>query len=419
MRRKSFLKCLLWLVAACIVALCYVFYTFHNKTSRLQQLPKSTSIVNKIITENLPATFSTYTIKDIPTATHIPARQPPRQSLLIFGHDRSGTTFISAMFAKDPQIFMVYEPLWITQRWEYYEPDYKCSKCELQIVSSTLACNFTSSSVSTKFLSYVSTPWTGALPVNIFKTPNFCNESEDSNNGTDCPVLGKNPEFVDNVCLTKFKHSVVKASPVRLPGEKLANLVPQVLLENPDIDIRILHLVRDPRGNINSRINIGWMKDYPNPYLAYTARKLCDTIVANLDHADRTLTELKLKHRYKLVLYKQIADDPLGTAKDIYNFAGFDMPLETEKWIIDSTTPSERKLKKALQEPYSTVRNATGNADKWRQDVFFERNRVIERECKPLMDKLGLEKVSKPDGSSSGDQPWTMKQGNISKYNCT
>lgn len=147
------------------------------------------------------------------------------------------------------------------------------------------------------------------------------------------------------------------------------------------------------------------MKDYPNLYLAYTARKLCDTIVANLDHADRTLTELKLKHRYKLVLYKQMADDPLGTAKDIYNFAGFDMPLETEKWIIDSTTPSKNELKKALQEPYSTVRNATGNADKWRQDAFFKRNRVIERECKPLMDKLGLEKVSKPDGSSSGDQP--------------
>lgn len=446
MRRKSFLKCLLWLIGACVIVLGYVFYTFHSKSSSLKhfknsltivdniiteysptifssntiknnpsanQIParqppqdsvaKSTSIVNNIIAENSPTTVSIYTIKDTPSASLIPARQPTRRSLLIFGHDRSGTTFISAMFTKDPQIFMVYEPLWITLRWLYHEPDYKCPKSELQVVSSIVACNFTRSPISTKFLSYISTPWTGALPVNIFKTPKFCNESEDINSEADCPELGKNPEFVDNVCLTKFKHSVVKVSPVRLPGEKLANLVPQVLLENPDVDIRVLHLVRDPRGNINSRINIDWIKDYPNPKLAYTARKLCDSIVANLDHADRTLTELKLKHKYKLVRYKQIADDPLGTAKDIYNFAGFDMPLETEEWIVESTTPSKKKLKEALKEPYSTVRNATGNADKWRQDAFFKRNRVIERECKPLMDILGLEKVSEPDGSSSGE----------------
>lgn len=450
MRRKSFFKVLLWLTGACVIALGYVFYTFHSKTFRLQHLIKSTTLADNLIAENLPIIISKSPINDDQNASDIPTRRttdptrrladktrtyadttrtstdptrrpadrirtsadttrrstdptrrPARRSLLIFGHDRSGTTFISAMFAKDPQIFMVYEPLWITQRWEYYEPDYKCSKCELQVVSSIVACNFTRSSVSTKFLSYISYPWTGALPVDIFKSPKFCNTKMDLKTEMDCPVLGKHPEFVDKVCYSKFKHSVVKVSPVRLPQEKLANLVPQVLLENPDIDLRVLHLVRDPRGGINSRINIKWIKDYPNPDLARTARKLCDTIVGNLQHADRTLTELKLKHKYKMVLYKQIADDPLGTSKDIYNFAGFDMPGETEKWIVESTTPSKQKLREELKQPFSTVRNATGNADKWRQDAFFQRNKVIERECKPLMDLLGLERVSKPDGLSS------------------
>ena len=417
MRRKSFLKCLLWLAGLCVVALGYVFYTFHTKRPRLQQFTTSNPTEEDTIIGNSPTIFSTQTITDVPissqtptdvpsssqtptdapTSSQTPARESPRRSLLIFGHDRSGTTFISAMFAKDPQIFMVYEPLWITEKWKYYEPDYLCSECELQVVSSIVACNFTRSPVSTKFLSYVSTPWTGALPVNIFKTPNFCNKSDELKGEEDCPELGRDPAFVDDVCFTKFKHSVVKVAPARLPGEKLANLVPQVLLENPDIDIRVLHLARDPRGNINSRINIGWMKDYPNRNLARDARKLCDSIVANLDHADRTLTELQLRHKYKLVLYKQIADDPLGTAKDIYKFAGFDLPSETEKWIVESTTPSAKKLKEALQHPYSTVRNATGNADKWRQDAFYKRNRIIERECKSLLDILGLENVSKPE----------------------
>lgn len=407
MRRKSFFKVLLWLTGVCVIAVGYVFYTFHSKTICLQHLVKSTALADNITAQNLPTVISKSPINDDQTASDIPTRRPAdptqspaRQSLLIFGQDRSGTTFISAMFAKDPQIFMVYEPLWITKRWQYYERRYNCSECELKVVNSIVACNFTRSPVSTKFLSYTSYPWTGALPINIFRSPKFCDTSMGLRNETYCPELGKHPEFVDKVCNSKFNYSVVKVSPVRLPQEKLANLVPQVFMQNPDTDVRVLHLVRDPRGGINSRINIKWMKDYPNPDLARTARKLCDSIVGNLHHADQTLTELKLKHKYKMVLYKQIADDPVGTSKDIYNFAGFNMPVETEKWIVESTKPSKEKLSGEINQPYSTVRNATGNADKWRQDAFFQRNRVIERECKTLMDLLGLERVSEPDGLS-------------------
>lgn len=195
---------------------------------------------------------------------------------------------------------------------------------------------------------------------------------------------------------TRYNHSVVKVAPARLPREKLADLVPRVLLENPDLDVRVLHLVRDPRGNINSRINLDWVKDYPSPKLPSTAADLCGSILINLYHADKTLTDLGLKHRYKLVLYKQIADDPLGTAKDIYDFAGFKMPLETEQWVLETTKPSAETLKKELEKPYSTVRNASGNADKWREDAFYFRNRIIERHCKTLLDSLGMERVSKP-----------------------
>ncbi|XP_022782077.1 carbohydrate sulfotransferase 1-like isoform X1 [Stylophora pistillata] len=377
MRTRNFLKYWLALLGVSQVVLGYVFYTLHVKTYRGKQ-----SIV-----KNEQGTY-----------IQIPSPRAARKSLIVFGQDRSGTTFVSAMFANDSQIFMVYEPLWITQRWFFHENQYyhRCINCELQVVSSLVACNFTRSPVSTKFLSYVSTPWTGALPVNIFNTPNFCNKTGEVRN-VDCSELGKDPEFVDHVCSTKYKHSVVKVAPTRLPKKKLADLIPRVLLENPDIDVRVLHLVRDPRGNINSRINLNWVKDYPNPKLPSIAADLCGLILINLYHAHNTLTDLGLKHKYKLILYKQISDDPLGTAKEIYDFAGFDMPLETKKWILETTKPSEEKLKKELEKPYSIVRNASGNADKWRQDAFYFRNRIIERHCKTLLDSLGLERVSRPN----------------------
>ncbi|KAJ7348779.1 sulfotransferase 3 [Desmophyllum pertusum] len=54
----------------------------------------------------------------LPTSTAQSTMQPEqRRSLLIYGADRSGTTFTTKMFAEDPQLMTVYEPLWITSRW--------------------------------------------------------------------------------------------------------------------------------------------------------------------------------------------------------------------------------------------------------------------------------------------------------------
>ena len=44
-----------------------------------------------------------------------------RRSLVIFGGDRSGTTFLTNLFCEDPNVFSVYEPLWITRDWSRAE----------------------------------------------------------------------------------------------------------------------------------------------------------------------------------------------------------------------------------------------------------------------------------------------------------
>ena len=389
-RELHALQYLLFCASLCVALYVFVLLPYLWQSSKPIR-PKESS------TESTEASFPLATTTNDKNRTQNFTPTEPRRSLLIFGQDRTGTTFISTMFAKDPQTFTVYEPLWITKRWRSPEDRFNCSHCELDVVSSIISCNFSRSRASKKFLTFVHKLWTGALPVNIFKTKKFCNIEVESNKKENCSQLLRNAAFVDNVCKEKFKHSVVKVSPVRLPQGELANLVPQVILENQDIDVRILHLVRDPRGNINSRININWMKDYPSPSLATTTRELCNSTWRNLKHAEKTLKQLNLTHRYKLVLYKQIAEDPLGTAKDIYRFAGFEMPLEVEKWITETTEPSKDKLEEALKNPYSTVRKASGNADKWQNDEFFERNRVIEKECKTLMDLLGLKEVPEPE----------------------
>ena len=390
MRKLFVLQYLLFYASLCVA------FFFFACLLHMQQLPKPI-LPKESSAENTEASFPLATTINNKNRTENFTQQQSRRSLLIFGQDRTGTTFISTMFAKDPQIFTVYEPLWITRKWRSPKARFNCSHCELDVVSSIVGCNFSRSRASKKFLTFVHKRWAGALPINVFTKKTFCNVEEDSKRKTKCSQLRRNATFVDNVCKEKFKHSVVKVSPVRLPPEELANLVPQVLLENPDIDVRILHLVRDPRGIVNSRIKLKWIRDYPRLSLAVAARRLCNSTKINLEHAEKTLKQLNLTHRYKLVLYKQIAEDSLGTAKDIYRFAGFEMPPEIEKWIIETTNPSKVQLERALKNPYSPVRKASGNADKWKNDYFFERNRVIENECKIVMDLLGLKEVPEPE----------------------
>lgn len=52
-------------------------------------------------------------------------------------------------------------------------------------------------------------------------------------------------------------------------------------------------------------------------------------------------------------------------------------------------------FKKELEKFYFIVWNVLGNVDKWREDVFYFRNWIIERYCKILLDLLGMDRVFK------------------------
>ena len=108
-----------------------------------------------------------------------------KRSLLIFGADRSGTTFLSRMFSEDPNVLMIYEPLWVTKRWRKAQPSEDWSRSELEVINGILSCNFADFPMATKFLAHTSRNWAAAPFKNPFQTPNFCNVS--GTGKTSCP----------------------------------------------------------------------------------------------------------------------------------------------------------------------------------------------------------------------------------------
>ncbi|XP_078353537.1 carbohydrate sulfotransferase 3-like [Oculina patagonica] len=309
-----------------------------------------------------------------------------RRSLLVFGADRSGTTFISRMFSEDPQVFMIYEPLWVTKRWRKSKPEQDWSRSELEVLNGILSCNFQDFPMATEFLAHTSRNWAAAPFKNPFQTPNFCNVSDTDR--TSCPDLLHMPKFAQEACATKYKHSVTKVAQVRTPDKLLSSLVPQLFSENPDTDIRILQILRDPRGSIDSRIKLHWTPKHTSPGFLYQVKYACEKTTQNVKYA-RNLPE-KYRDKYMEVYYRDIAMNPVKTALKIYRFAGFEISEDLIKWIVFNTSPSEEALAREAKKTFSSVRNSTANIEKWRS-APAEQNRLIERECKELMELIGIE----------------------------
>ena len=320
-----------------------------------------------------------------------PTTKPKRRSIVIFGDDRSGTTLLTRMFSEDSNIFSVYEPLWITRKWRATEPGRDPVKDVTDVVSALMSCNFVDNPTAMKFLAHTSKSWAPGLFKNPFQSPPICNRTEKGK--ITCPRTETVPRLVEEACSRHYKHSVTKLAIVRVPERKLSNIFPRIIYDNPDTEIKILHVVRDPRGSINSRINLRWIQDVGKAKnFAVWPKDTCEGIIQNVKFG----ASLKgsLKNNYMLVKYKDLAFSPVLTAMKIYKFAGFEMQESLIRWIIQATSPNKEILDKEAKKAFSSFRNSTANVEKWRQQSPIERTRIIEQECGELLDLLHLERLT-------------------------
>ena len=73
----------------------------------------------------------------------------------------------------------------------------------------------------------------------------------------------------------KYDSTVVKEVSERLPDGRLLSLLPLISDLAMDADIRILHVVRDPRASINSRIKLKWFPEFNNSNFEEKVRNFC------------------------------------------------------------------------------------------------------------------------------------------------
>jgi len=296
-----------------------------------------------------------------------PISRKTRKSLLIIGRGRSGTSFVSKMIASGNEIMEVYEPLL------FYRP--LKNKERLQVLQRSLNCKFTPrmlwrlNSNGGKHISQ--------CIKNIPKEGRNCFPSDE--------LVQKLRDKCKNNCFT-----VVKELTKRLPGKTMSSLLPLISDPTIDTDVRLLHVVRDPRASLNSAIKLGWMSDYKERNFNPTVQSYCEEIFQNIKFGQKL--KAPLKHKYRLILYRDIAARPFDTAREIFKFVGLDLSQKTVQWILNMTSHKTVEAKKDSGAPYSLVRDSEANIDKWRSESPPERTRIIEKVCQPLL-KL-IEEIS-------------------------
>ncbi|KAJ1182666.1 hypothetical protein NDU88_007850 [Pleurodeles waltl] len=172
----------------------------------------------------------------------------------------------------------------------------------------------------------------------------------------------------------------------------------RALVEDPRLNLKVIQLVRDPRGILASRSETFrdtyrlwriWRATGRKPYNLDSTQltTVCEDFLNSVSTGLNRPTWLKGK--YMLVRYEDLARDPMKKTEEIYAFLGIPLDGTVERWIMNNTRGGDSSAK----HKYGTVRNSAAIAESWRLTLSYEIVEFIQSACQQVLDQLGYKMV--------------------------
>lgn len=331
---------------------------------------------------------------------------PARKHIHLFSQTRSGSSFAGQLFNQHPDIFYMYEPLYHAQQafCNYSKCIWKPLNRIVQAVYSDLLFNLYTCDLN--FLeSYIKPEPHDHTTASFFRrssshalcSPPICQEgNKDILEGQPdenwchkkCQIL--NLTLASLACQSR---SHVSIKTVRIPV--ISDL--RLLTEDPRLDLRIIHLVRDPRAILASRITA-----FADPFIAWKIWNATGKQPHNVDLTQivRTCQDMEnsvdiglkkpawLHGRYLLVRYEDLALNPEAKAKEIYKFLDLDIDKKVLTWISQNTNGTLSTNSK-----YSTSRDSKTTPESWRLHLGFDIVKTVQKLCINTLALLGYKIV--------------------------
>lgn len=333
----------------------------------------------------------------------------PRKHILLFATTRSGSSFTGQLLNQHPEIFYVFEPLFHVQQ-AFTNSSSRLRRSldrrallgayrDLLLNLFTCDLHFMENYIRPEPQEHLTNSFFRRSSSHALCSPPVCSEGGEAPSLPDeawCPKKCRslNLTLASMSCLSRG-HVAIKT--VRVP--EVGDL--RTLTEDPRLDLKIIHLVRDPRAILASR-----MMAFADQFRAWkiwnaTGRQpryvdlsqITGTCKDMLSSAETGLQKPAwLRGRYMPVRYEDLAFNPKEKAAEIYRFVGLEMEDRVRFWVekntnSSTTSPSEWNYR------YSTSRDSRATAESWRLRLSFDVVRTVQSLCNNTLALLGYKQV--------------------------
>ncbi|XP_069122578.1 carbohydrate sulfotransferase 1-like [Argopecten irradians] len=298
----------------------------------------------------------------------------PQTVVLLLTYLRSGSTLTADIIQQVPGVFYAYEPLkrYVANDTGYLSLDGICSMnnltCRQPVLLSELPQAFVEDIVR----------YYGCDLQHLTGNFLWSQSSSSVKQYKDCIRATTQLKADSQFCLNQCVRSTRYLKTIRLSMdvvEILMKIIPK---------LKVVHLLRDPRGMIYSRKRGGFVKKWMS--MTTVAQSVCRRFERDIEIA------AKLRRIYpgrlKTYLYEQIAEHPKIASTSLFKFLSLTAPSDFDAWLHHHTAAG-------LQgHYYGTVRpNSTVTANNWRLRMPYSEVREIDNECSKFYNYTGILKA--------------------------
>ncbi|XP_013409475.1 carbohydrate sulfotransferase 1-like [Lingula anatina] len=270
-----------------------------------------------------------------PTITFASPSTRPTTRVLLLAYYRTGSSFLGEQFNKNSKMFYFFEPLWnydnAVQKKEglmyangtYTNPPKHGKEYEehIAIINDLLNCRMHAIPLQILTGSRIQTSRNGQQMIESHSFVTWPGRHRKLENSTYYECINKNTGFGHGKCVPIIEN-VCKQSDVTVVKTIRTRMwqVESLLRENPGL--KVVHLLRDPRGQILSAkmtLTEGMVFD-PD----FFASNICLMMLRDI-HARNKLQEM-FPRRILEVQYEDFAEYPYETTTRIYDFLGLELP---------------------------------------------------------------------------------------------
>ena len=192
------------------------------------------------------------------------------------------------------------------------------------------------------------------------------------------PVSCFNAAFVKDVC-KRSRVQVIKTTRIHMRHVRL-------LIESLDKSTRsclkVVYLVRDPRGIFNSRKNLIWCanKTCADP------RVLCSDMQQDLQEFKKLKSTMP--GQVSIVRYEDLALFPTTTVMSLMKHLELPFSKQIERFLNSHTHADPKVLQIEKQDPYSTRRNSIETATEWVNRLSAVELQKTQYVCRSVIEEL-------------------------------